>query len=201
MTHANEPADNDRVISAGSADRTQRPDLVTRLDHTINRMRRLVTRPPSEAVPITRLGHRVDLAKIMACEAIDDLSQAHAELGSGPVTISDVAAALQLDRSTVSRLVGECESEGLIRRTKLATDARRVGLELTDDGRIAMEESAEQRCRFLGYATESFTPEDLKIFVSLMERFTDEVTAGLPTWLAGNTEGLTPSDSSAPTAT
>ncbi|MFY9330776.1 MAG: MarR family winged helix-turn-helix transcriptional regulator [Candidatus Nanopelagicales bacterium] len=185
MTHANEHV-GPRLTSATARQEAtieDRPALVSRLDHTINRMRRLVRRPPAGGVPIRALGRQIDLAKIIACEAIDDLSRLNEH-----VTVSDVADQLLLDRSTVSRLVGECEAEGLIRRSRIAGDARRVSLELTRDGKVAIADSAEDRCRFLGYVTETFDEADLNALVALMERFTDNVTTGLPQWLDSHGE-------------
>ena len=92
VTHANEAA---RALS------------VARVDHAMQGMRRLVTRPPSASVPVPGLGRPVDLSKVLACEALAELSR------GGPVTITDLSTAMHLERSTVSRLVGEAEAEGL----------------------------------------------------------------------------------------
>ena len=83
-------------------------------------MRRLVTRPPSASVPMPGLGRPVDLSKVLACEALAELSR------GGPVTITDLSTAMHLERSTVSRLVGEAEAEGLVERGTHPDD-RRMG--------------------------------------------------------------------------
>ena len=49
VTHANEAA---RALS------------VARVDHAMQGMRRLVTRPPSASVPVPGLGRPVDLSKV-----------------------------------------------------------------------------------------------------------------------------------------
>lgn len=172
VTHAND------VPGLHRATPEPREETLARLAHTINRMRRIVTRPPAGGVVISALGRHVDLAKIVACEAVSDLS-----LVATPVTVSDVAAALVLDRSTVSRLMGECETDGLVHRVRLNTDARRVGLELTADGQAVIAESMHERGRFLGFVTQGFNEPDLENFVALLERFADSVTTGLDQWL------------------
>ena len=141
-------------------------------------MRRVVLRPPGVGIPIPGLGRPVDIAKVLACEAIHDLSQQ-----ASPVTVSDVAHALQLDRSTVSRLLGDCVAEGLLARVPVPSDGRRVALELTADGRIAIAGSADLRGQFLGQVTQRFSPEELDTLVGLLERLADGLATHLPHWL------------------
>ncbi len=155
---------------------------VTRLDHTLQRMRRVVLRPPGVGIAIPGLGRPVDIAKVLACEAIADLTEQ-----IDPVTVTDVATALQLERSTVSRLLGECENEGLITRTPVPGDGRRVGLAITADGECAVAGSAILRAQFLQAVTERFCDEDLAALVGLLERFADSLTDTFPHWLVSTT--------------
>ena len=113
VAHANEAA---RALS------------VARVDHAMQGMRRLVTRPPSASVPMPGLGRPVDLSKVLACEALAELSR------GGPVTITDLSTAMHLERSTVSRLVGEAEAEGLVERSTCVEDGRGVLCVMTDAG-------------------------------------------------------------------
>lgn len=163
-----------------SADRS---DLVQRLDHTLQRMRRVVLRPPGVGIPIPGLGRPVDIAKVLACEAIADLRHQ-----VDPVTVTDVALALQLERSTVSRLLGECATEGLIERVPVPGDGRRVGLELTETGLLAIAGSAQIRGEFLGYVTQSFDDAEMSTLVALLGRFADHLADCLPEWLVSTTQ-------------
>jgi DNA-binding MarR family transcriptional regulator len=160
------------------ANKVSRQADVAILDHTLQRMRRVVLRPPGAQIPIPGLGRRVDIAKVLACEAIADLA---ADID--PVTVTDVALALQLERSTVSRLVGECESEGLVMRTAVPGDGRRVGLAVTEDGLRAVAGSAELRADFLKAVTESFSDAELTTLVQHLERFADALSETFPRWL------------------
>ena len=150
-------------------------------------MRRVVLRPPGVGIPIPGLGRPVDIAKVLACEAIHDLS---AQMS--PVTVSDVAAALQLDRSTVSRLVGECVAEGLLARVAVPTDGRRVALQVTEMGQRAIAGSAELRGNFLGHVTDRFDDHDLGSLVDLLERFAEGLSSTLPQWLVTTESSATP---------
>jgi DNA-binding MarR family transcriptional regulator len=76
------------------------------------------------------------------------VAEAHAlmELAQGmPLSQNDLAARLQLEKSTVSRLVGILESRGWITRGRGAQDGRARELRLTDSGRQMAAELAEAR--------------------------------------------------------
>src|SRR5215212_2907556 len=76
------------------------------------------------------------------------VAEAHAlmELAHGvPLSQNDLAARLQLEKSTVSRLVGILESRGWIARSRSARDGRARELRLTDTGEQMAAELAEAR--------------------------------------------------------
>jgi DNA-binding MarR family transcriptional regulator len=76
------------------------------------------------------------------------VSEAHAvtELDrDGPLTQLELAGRLRLEKSTVSRLVGQLIAREWVRRGKREGDARLVWLELTDAGRKAAGELAAAR--------------------------------------------------------
>ena len=76
------------------------------------------------------------------------VSEAHAvtELDrDGPLTQLELAGRLRLEKSTVSRLVGQLIAREWVRRGKREGDARLVWLELTDTGRKAAGELAAAR--------------------------------------------------------
>lgn len=76
------------------------------------------------------------------------VSEAHAlmELDrDGPLTQLDLGARLRLEKSTVSRLVGQLAGRDWLRRTKAAGDARLTWLELTETGRSAAQQLAAAR--------------------------------------------------------
>ena len=76
------------------------------------------------------------------------VAEAHAlmELAQGvPLSQNDLAARLQLEKSTVSRLVGILETRGWIARSRSAQDGRARELRLTDTGEQMAADLAEAR--------------------------------------------------------
>ena len=157
-------------------------------------MRRVVMRPPVMAVPMPRLGRPVDLSKVLACEAIGDLSRR-----PGPVTITDIAAALHLERSTTSRLVAEAEEEGLVTRGSLPEDGRRVSVALTTLGAEVVDFVHGLRIAYLDHACAVFDDEELATLGSLMSRLADSMSDSFAPWLDSAVRHSTPTDSSATT--
>lgn len=93
--------------------------------------------------------HRADRTP---CGTPVSVSEAHAlmELGrEEALTQSDLAARLALEKSTVSRLVGELEGRGWVERSRDPSDGRALRLRLTEAGRRAAGELTEaRRARF-----------------------------------------------------
>ncbi len=64
---------------------------------------------------------------------------------AGPVTLSDLAAAEQVRLPTISRLVKDLESEGLVRRLKAGDDARVQRVAATAKGKKLLHEGRRRR--------------------------------------------------------
>lgn len=150
---------------------------VAAIDHAMQEMRRVVLRPPTSAVPMPALGRPVELSKVLACEALSELQRA------GQVTISDLATALHLERSTVSRLMAEAEDEGLIERGSDPQDRRRVTVHLTAHGAQVVTFVQGLRVGYLNHATAIFTQEELTQLASLLGRLANSMTDSLVPWL------------------
>ena len=157
-------------------------------------MRRVVMRPPVMSVPMPRLGRPVDLSKVLACEAIGDLSKR-----PGPVTISDIAAALHLERSTTSRLVAEAEEEGLVTRGSLPEDGHRVSVALTALGAEVVDFVHGLRIAYLDHACAVFSDDELATLGSLLSKLADSMSDSFAPWLASAVRHSSPADSSATT--
>jgi DNA-binding MarR family transcriptional regulator len=63
----------------------------------------------------------------------------------GSLTQLDLGNRLRLEKSTVSRLVGQLADRGWLRRIKVAGDARLTWLELTEPGRSTARQLAAAR--------------------------------------------------------
>ncbi|MDQ7776852.1 MAG: MarR family winged helix-turn-helix transcriptional regulator [Paracoccus aminovorans] len=59
--------------------------------------------------------------------------------GSGPVSVRDINARVNLDKSVVSRAATRLEQAGLLCKSSDESDQRLVALELTDTGRALMD--------------------------------------------------------------
>lgn len=153
--------------------RTHDPAIIERLDRALLRMRHTVVRPEITSVPIPALQRTVDLAKVMACLVIADL---HGLADPPrPVTVKDVAAALELEHSTASRLLTETEAEGLIIRSTDPTDRRRTAAALTPTGQAVVEQSSAIRTWAIDAMLSEWSTPDLHAFTHLVERFSSTI--------------------------
>jgi DNA-binding MarR family transcriptional regulator len=148
---------------------THDPAVIARLDRALLRMRRTVVRPEVTSVPIPALQRTVDLAKVMACMVIADLQDL--QTPTRPVTVKDVAAALEVEHSSASRLLTEAEAEGLITRSTDPSDRRRTVVELTAAGQAVVEQSSAIRAWAIDAMLCQWSEPDLAAFTELVERF------------------------------
>ena len=84
-------------------------------------------------------------------------SAAHAllELSSNErLTQTELGARLRLEKSTVSRLVGQLDERGWIERRRAERDGRLIMLGLTDSGRSLAERVAAARATYFGRLAE-----------------------------------------------
>lgn len=162
-------------------------ELLSRLDRSINRLRRLVTRPPDVSVVLPGSDRSVDLAKLLACGAVWQLADQGEQ-----ASVKAVSHALDLEHSTTSRLLGECEAEGLLSRSTDPADRRRTVVQLTDLGTEALDAALEHREAFLQRALASWRREDLVTLVTLFERFADDIVTTMHAVFAAGEEGCRP---------
>ncbi|MDP9282887.1 MAG: MarR family transcriptional regulator [Chloroflexota bacterium] len=105
------------------------------------RERELADRLHSAAIHLLRRARRSDPQTGATPAQLSALSV----LMSGPKTLGDLAAAEQVRAPTVSRLAGEMERIGLIRRRDDPRDARVVRVETTAKGRRVLGKGRELR--------------------------------------------------------
>jgi DNA-binding MarR family transcriptional regulator len=147
------------------------PDsLIDTLDRSFRRLRRSMIRPPAGLVPVPALGRQLDIAKIFACDAVAELSTTRAT-----VSVKDVAAELDLDHSTVSRLLGEVEEDGLLVRGSDPVDRRRTTVALTDLGRDVVEDATAMTRFFTRILLAEWPREDVEALTSLLGRLAETV--------------------------
>lgn len=94
-----------------------------------------------------------------------------------PRRVSDIAADLHLDVSTVSRQVSQLVANGFVERAPDPSDGRAHVLALTDSGRELLVTIRERRDTWLDEVTTEWGAADLADFDRLLRRFADDVEA------------------------
>jgi DNA-binding MarR family transcriptional regulator len=85
--------------------------------------------------------------------------------------MSELALALRVDPSTVTRTMHRMETAGLARRAAFERDGRVVTAHLTEEGRRVHALVAAKRTALIEAALEDFTPDERLELVELLERF------------------------------
>jgi DNA-binding MarR family transcriptional regulator len=101
----------------------------------------------SAAIHLLRHVRRQDPASGLSAPRLSALSVI---VFGGPVTISDLAQAEQVQLPTISRLITSLEHEGLVQREVDPTDRRVVRVRATPEGKRVLDEGRERRIRDLG---------------------------------------------------
>lgn len=145
---------------------------MTLLAHALMGLKRATARPPVGELPVPGLGRRVDLAKVMACVALRELAGEQ-----DVVAVKDLAAHLQLEHSTASRLLGEAEAEGYVVRAADPSDRRRTTVALTPTGEQVAEGATAAHVAFLAILLEGWSAADVAALATLLERLRGEMEA------------------------
>ena len=171
-----------RILGGGDMARTPKPvgghlpnELVDTVDKTFRRLRKATVKPPAAQMSMPCLGHPLDMAKINACDAVSEL----ADSGTA-VTVKDVALALDLEHSTVSRLLGELHDDGLIVRGMDPEDRRRTTVELTDLGREVVAEATTLSRFFTRILLAEWTRDEVDELARVMARLATTIHERLP---------------------
>jgi DNA-binding MarR family transcriptional regulator len=89
------------------------------------------------------------------------------------LTISELARALGLDRSSVSGLVDRTEKRGLVRREPNAADARSVHGTISPEGAESLASGSAEMAQLLSSLTDALTPAESRRLTALLERMLD----------------------------
>ncbi len=85
----------------------------------------------------------------------------------GELRIGDLARALALDESTVTRLVDRLEQSGFVERGRSTSDRRAIVVGLTPEGRKAVAEMQERRRQLFAEILEALDPAERAELVRL----------------------------------
>ena len=117
----------------------------------------LADRLHSSAIHLLRRLRRVDEATGLTAPRLSALSVI---VFAGPIRVGELAAAEQVSAPTISRLVGELEREGLVRRTRDGGDGRVQLLEATPAGRELLDTGRRRRVEALVAQLAELDPEE-----------------------------------------
>lgn len=144
------------------------------------RMRRYMSKPPGGAMDLPGVEGSVDFPKVAACEAVLDLSAA------GGVTVGAVAGELTLEHSSASRLLAECEQEGLIARARDEVDGRKTVVTLTARGSQVASTAKLLHAEFLKSLLSDWKSKEVAAFALLLDRFSTSLGSVLTDVTNGN---------------
>ena len=94
----------------------------------------------------------------------------------GPLRVTALAAALQLDASTVSRHVRALEDRGFLARTTDPEDGRASRVAITPQGRRSLEAGAARRRQLIGEVLADWDDADRETLRTLLNRLSDAFT-------------------------
>jgi DNA-binding MarR family transcriptional regulator len=86
-----------------------------------------------------------------------------------------LAAAVDLDLSTVSRHLTQLEQRGLVNRRPDGDDRRASRISLTDTGRVFWQDLLSARSELLGSALSEWTDDDRAQLLNLLTRLLADV--------------------------
>ena len=95
----------------------------------------------------------------------------------GPVRLTELASALGLDPSSVSRQVSAVERAGYVVREPDPSDGRATRLVLTERGQAAATAVQEKRAQALAVLTPGWTDHDLDELAAQLARLNHDLTA------------------------
>ncbi len=150
-----------------------RDDDLAALDEALVKLRRMWT--ASRAHVVDDLGHRVEMSSVLVVEAC-----ARAERTGAETTVGEVAAFLDVEPSTASRLVDRAARAGLVERATSQLDARRSALVLTGAGRALRARAVAARTGWLGSVVQDWSAQDLRTLARALGQFADAVAASSP---------------------
>jgi DNA-binding MarR family transcriptional regulator len=139
--------------------------------------------PTEGAGPVARLGRAWQLLRRAAPGLPRPLDPVQLEVLDLLVTrdgqrMSELASAVGVDPSTITRAMHRMEAAGLAERWHVAGDGRVVTAQLTPEGRRLHGVVVARRAELIRAAIADFTPEEQERLADLLERFVGAVVAG-----------------------
>ncbi|MDF2510112.1 MAG: grhR [Microbacterium sp.] len=142
-------------------------DLLENIGTAFSRLRRRTT-----GVPLDMQVARTDVRR--------DLLLAMVEEADGSLSVNALAAALGMERTSVSRLAASCVSEGLLERVASQSDGRSITLRLTPQGREVLAGARHQQRRAFEYITRQWDDDERLEFARLLHKYVASASREAP---------------------
>ncbi len=97
--------------------------------------------------------------------------------GCGAMRLSNLAASLDLDASTVSRHVKQLEEHGYLQRTSDPDDGRASRIAVSDAGRDALKAHYDRRKRLITAVLDTWSDADRESLRQTLDRFNKELVS------------------------
>lgn len=137
------------------------------LDRGLMRLRRLWLQQGRRRRLIDEIGKPIAMSVLRTLFAIDSLN-------SDRTSVGDVAAELEVDASTASRLVESAVTSGYAERTPSSVDRRKSVLKLTASGREMLISARAGREQLLSEVTAQWSIEEIELIADLLNRLHDD---------------------------
>lgn len=144
------------------------PSHMDELESALVHLRRVWQHPRLKQLFLEYFGKEMEMGAYRALRAIEGLERP--ELGLG-----EVAAAMDVDASTASRLVDRVVEMGMVERTAWPADRRRVRLQLSEKGKGYLARARSARMRVLQQVTHGWEEDDIAQFVVLLKRLSGSI--------------------------
>lgn len=92
-----------------------------------------------------------------------------------PRRMNDLAAALRVDPSTVTRAIQRMELDGLVQRAPASEDGRGIAVSSTAEGRRRRDVVAHRRHEIVRHVMQPMSDEDRQQLVELLHRFVESL--------------------------
>lgn len=148
-------------------------ELCAKLDKTMLQIQRIAVRPEVLEFLDPETYSGPSMAEVMACSFIADFDH------SSDLSVKDIAAALGLDHSTVSRLASNLERDGLIVRSHSETDRRKTTIQLTPAGQTVAENANQFRTWILSQLLSDWNNQEITDLTNSLERVLDAAKQNL----------------------
>jgi DNA-binding MarR family transcriptional regulator len=136
------------------------------IDGVMSYIRRSMAKREMGRLALRDLDLPIDVADLDILAALEGCAT-----HSGEATVGFIAERLSVDPSRASRIVADAVDKGIVRRVASQSDARRIGLELTETGRAHAQAIRRYKWKVFADALGQWPEEDLVTFARLFQRF------------------------------